>query len=640
MKSIKRLSLIILSLVLTFSMLSVSAADDITIIKEIDPETLDWTAEEVAYIDFSEIEEISLADGAEGHGITLLPNNGATSWKAANRLSSDGYLLFGKEANTDGGDPEILDFGNVYLRLDIPLAEKAATPYIIKVDYYGGGTGVDSGSYITFCYNNSERPEYTTPRYTYGATYNSGKVESMYVLLSDANLSENVGTPKGDIRMNTWSGAQLKIRRISIMEYSPLVTPELIEVYKGPEREIASIDFSAFSETDITSGSFAGDGITLLTTQATGTAMASNLMSDGYLLLGKQARQTGPDTYANGAIYLKLELPLADKGNTSYAVKVEYYGGGIGTDSGSYIDLRYNSTSSTAASKRNTYGATYNSGKLETMYFLLDNADFSETIQNSTCGADFRLETWCGNGSTTGAQLKIKSVSVVEYDSSKAIENAEKLFNIYSGGNIPTDTVLIDMNTGEYAGMSYPSSVNVYKLIDLDDTEHFVALPAYDENGLGTLGITVSSEDTFVKNAEQAEITVYYWDVGTGNFNIEYNSSDSGAYKRTETVALEDSKELKSHTFALTSTAFTGAQTGGFDFKLLTYQPDFCIEKIVLTAAAKAGDVNMDGTVASADIAALAQHLMGSAACENTDVNEDGDTNILDLIRIKKLLAE
>lgn len=52
MKSIKRLSLIILSLVLTFSMLSVSAADDITIIKEIDPETLDWTAEEVAYIDF------------------------------------------------------------------------------------------------------------------------------------------------------------------------------------------------------------------------------------------------------------------------------------------------------------------------------------------------------------------------------------------------------------------------------------------------------------------------------------------------------------------------------------------------------------------------------------------------------------
>lgn len=641
MKSVKRFSALLTSIIMTFSLIIVSASDaEIKIIKEVTPETMDWSAEEVAYIDFSEIDSISLEDGAVGHGIKLLPNNGATSWKAANRLSEDGYLLFGKEANTDGGNPEKLDFGNVYFNVDVPLAEKAKTAYALKVDYYGGGIGVDAGSYITFCYNNSEKAEYTTGQYKYGSTYNSGKVESMYVLLSDANLSENVGTPKGDIRMNTWTGAQLKIRRISIVEYSPLVTPELKEVYKGPKKEIATIDFSDFSETDITNGSFAGNGLTLLTTQDTGAAMASNLMEDGYLLLGKQARQTGADSYANGAIYLKLDIAPADKGNTAYAVKVEYYGGGIGTDAGSYIDLRYNSATSSAASKRNTYGATYNSGNLEAMYFLLDNADFSETIQNSTCGADFRLETWCGNGTTTGAQLKIKSVSVVEYDPLKTSENAEKLFNVYSEGSVPTETALINANTGEYTGMTYSSAVNVYKLIDLNDIEHFVALPAYDANGLGTFGVTVSPEDTYVKNTKQAEITVYYWDVGTGNFNIEYNSSDEGAYKRTETVVLEDTKELKSHTFTLTSVAFTGAQTGGFDLKLLTRQNDFCIEKIVLTAEVKSGDVNMDGEVASEDIAALVKHLMGSEVYENTDVNGDNAVNILDLIRIKKLLAE
>lgn len=113
-----------------------------------------------------------------------------------------------------------------------------------------------------------------------------------------------------------------------------------------------------------------------------------------------------------------------------------------------------------------------------------------------------------------------------------------------------------------------------------------------------------------------------------------------GNYKRTETVVLEDTKELKSHTFTLTSVAFTGAQTGGFDLKLLTRQNDFCIEKIVLTAEVKSGDVNMDGEVASEDIAALVKHLMGSEVYENTDVNGDNAVNVLDLIRIKKLLAE
>ena len=147
MKKIKSLFTILLALVMVFSMITVAAeSSDVIIVHGGEPEDINWESEEVAYIDFSEITEISLTKGAEGNGITLLPNNNAKSWKAANRLSDDGYLLFGKEANTNGAETETLDFGNVYIRLDVPLAEKANTPYVLKVDYYGGGIGVDSGS--------------------------------------------------------------------------------------------------------------------------------------------------------------------------------------------------------------------------------------------------------------------------------------------------------------------------------------------------------------------------------------------------------------------------------------------------------------------------------------------------------------
>ena len=647
MKSVKRFSASLLSIIMAFSLISVSAEDaEVKIIKEVTPQTMDWSAEEVAYIDFSEIDSISLEDGAAGHGIKLLPNGGATSWKAANRLSEDGYLLFGKEANTDGGDPEKLDFGNVYFNLDIPISEKANTAYALKVDYYGGGIGVDAGSYIVFTYKNSSSDEYSTPKYTYGSTYNSGKIESMYALLSDANLSENVGPCKGDIRMNTYSGAQLKIRRISVVEYKPLGAPELKEVRKGEQTEIAYIDFSELPD-GVIEGPVTGSGLSLLTNESTGTSRGSNLAEDGYVLLGKEARQNdNPEDMeskpkVNGAIYIKLDKPIEEKAGKAYAVKIDYYGGGrLTVNSGSYIDVRYSNAESNDKlnSPRKTFGNTYNSGKIETMYILLPDADLGEKI--GVCKGDFRLETWTGG---TGCQLKIRRVSVTEYDPADEDINAELLFSEYSEGPIAEETALINADTGEYTGLSYQSSVPAVKVIDKNSSEHFAVMPAYDAgaNNLGTFGVKIS--DALVKKTENAELTVYYWDLGTGTFHVEYNTADN-AYTRTETVNLGNTGELMSYTFSLENTAFEGKQTGGYDFKLLTYQTDFCIDKVVLKAVSdepviESGDINGDLNIDGTDLAMLRKHLMGAGTFENTDVNCDGSTDIRDLINLKKLIA-
>ncbi len=584
-------ALMLITLVPVSSGYRAEAADetqnDIQIIRD-DPSALDWEAEEVAYIDFSEIDQISLTDGAEGHGITLLPNSGATSWKAANRLSDDGYMLLGKDSNTDGSDPETFDIGHIYLRLDIPLEDKADTPYAVKLDYYGGGIAVDGGSYVDLYYNSTAGKE-ASSRITYGSdTYNTGKVETKYYSLPEADFAESVGTPKGDIRLSTWNNAQLKIRRVSIVKYDPLDIPEMVELSKGSESEepIAKIDFSDLSGTDISNGAFEGDGLTLLTTQATGSTTASNRMEDGYLLLGKQARQTETDTLTNGAVYIKLDIPLVEKAETPYAVKIEYYGGGLGVDSGSYINLRYNSTSSDNSAKRNTYGSAYNSGKLETMYYLLDDADFSETIRDSGCGADFRLETWCGNGTTTGAQLKIKSVSVVAYDSENPPADPSSLFPSEAVGEIPDDTVFINPNKGQYYGITYSSGTPVVQIIDKDGAAHYAA------QSVDYLNFKIT--DPEVKAADKVTLIIRYWDIGKRTFSVEYNaetpdplpentSESYYTYFSTSSIEMTDSKELLTVEIPLENAAFAGKQNGANDFRIRSmYITDFYIEEVAV----------------------------------------------------------
>ena len=138
--------------------------------------------------------------------------------------------------------------------------------------------------------------------------------------------------------------------------------------------------------------------------------------------------------------------------------------------------------------------------------------------------------------------------------------------------------------------------------------------------------------------------------MGTGAFHIEYDAVDKepgekdGVYTRTETVTLGNTGELVTHTFKLENTLFESRQTGGFDFKLLTYQPDFCIDKVVLTAvsdepAIEAGDINGDHKLDSTDLTMLKKHLLRISQFSNTDANSDRVTDIEHLINLKVRIA-
>lgn len=640
MKVFKRFLSALISMAMVFSLMTVSAAEgSVEIVKEADPATMDWTAEEVAYIDFSDITDISLTDGVVGNGIIIKPNNGATSWMASNRVQ-DGYMLLGKETNTNGADPATYKEGHIYFSLDQTFFPKRAAHYMVKADYFGGGSGtINSGSYITLYYKSLTANESNIKK-TFGSTYNSGEIESFYYDLPDANLGQNItGTIKADMRLTTWGGAQLKIKRISVLEYNGIVYPAGKEVRKGTDEEIASFDFSKLTEVP-ENGVLEGDGLNFYSTQADGSAMASNILENGYLLMGIKAHkatdaETGDVTYANGAAYFKLDLANELKANTPYAVKVEYFGGGLGLNSGSFIDLRYNTVSDGNAQVVKKYlSSTYNSGKDEALYILLPKANLNGSIQSSTCGADFRLETWCGNGTTTGAQLKIKKVSVVKYDGGEC-NNPALLFSDYSEGKIKGNKALYNMNTGEYTGLAYYNAEQVM-VNDKDSKNSFAIVPVYDANGLGTIGFRIP--DAIVKAANETVLTVYYWDVGTGDFSFEYNASTS-AYKATPSIELTDSQELKSATLTLSDTVFTQAQTGSYDFKLLTRTTDLCIAKVELQSIVK-GDIDESGVLESSDIVLMKKALLSADTPDSIyKINADDVVDIRDLVALKKLMA-
>lgn len=344
-------------------------------------------------------------------------------------------MLLGKSARNNDNEADKAEkpivTGAIYIKLDETLENKAGQPYVVKVDYYGGNMkaddAVNGGSYIDLCHNSSAGNN-TKVRNTYGTTWQLNADATMYHELPEADFAENIGSCGADFRLETWTGATLRIRRISVLSYEPLEIPEMTEV--DPGKTIATGDFGDLWErhrkltNGVLTGVVQGNGLSLVTTESTGNTRGSNILEDGYLLLGKEARQNdNPADMASkpkvtGAAYFKLDTAIADKEKQAYAVKIEYFGGGLSVDRGSYIDFCYNSQDGTANKKeRNTYGDTYNSGSVETMYYLIPNADFAEDVGG--CKADFRLETW------TGAQLKLRSVSVVAYDPAEITDKAD-----------------------------------------------------------------------------------------------------------------------------------------------------------------------------------------------------------------------
>lgn len=427
----KRLMAIILAMLMMFTMVPLSAVEtaeaaeenELTIYK-VNPEDYDWE-NEAAYIDFENVnpEDIPLSGEYKGNGLSLLTSESTGNTRASN-IVDRGYLKLGKNARTND-NPDDMDekptvTGAVYIKLQESLEEKGEKPYIVRIDYYGGNLdtddGVNGGSYIDLKYNSLTTANAST-RITYGESWKANDIQSAYIELPKADFNEANGNCKADFRLETWTGATLRIRRISVITYEPIEIPEMQEV--SVLKDVANADFAELAGTGVdkmTDGlleeNVVGNGLSLHITPSA----ASNLLEDGYLLIGKEAHQ--PESGANsvGEAYISIDRPVDEKQNTRYAIKVDYYGGGKFTvDAGSWITLRYNTATGTAT-KQLKFGDTYNSGKLETFYFLVDDAVFRGDYYNIS---DFRIETW------TGAQLKIRSVSAVPYDPSVITDAAD-----------------------------------------------------------------------------------------------------------------------------------------------------------------------------------------------------------------------
>lgn len=439
----KRVLALILAVLMMLTIVPLTAAvketkeqqNNVTVHKII-PEEYDWE-NDAAYIDFENVDtdDVPLSGELEGRGLSLLTGESAGNTRASN-IVDRGYLSLGKNArrNDNPADMEAKPTvsGAVYIKLHEALADKANTPYIVKIDYYGGNLdtddGINGGSYIDLKYNSQTSASAGT-RFTYGESWKENSIQSAYIELPKANFNEANGSCKADFRLETWTGAVVRIRRISVITYEPINIPEMKEV--SVLKDVANADFEelvvagADKMTDgVLTGSVAGNGLSLITGESTGNTRGSNILSGGYLLLGKEARQNdNPADMAakpkvTGAVYVKLDKPIAEKQDTAYAVKIEYFGGGLGLDGGSYIDFCYTMKSGTKNKKeRFKLGSTYNSGKTETGYWLIPEADFQE--DNGGCKADFRFETW------SGAQIKLKSVSVVPYNPAEVTDVAD-----------------------------------------------------------------------------------------------------------------------------------------------------------------------------------------------------------------------
>ena len=75
-------------------------------------------------------------------------------------------------------------------------------------------------------------------------------------------------------------------------------------------------------------------------------------------------------------------------------------------------------------------------------------------------------------------------------------------------------------------------------------------------------------DDNFLSSSEHAiEISVYYKDNNTANWQIQYNSQ-SGDYTPTASVTNTNDGQWKSARFTIKNTSFRNAQTGGQDFRI------------------------------------------------------------------------
>ncbi|MBI4507248.1 MAG: DUF5010 domain-containing protein [Chloroflexi bacterium] len=342
--------------------------------------------------------------------------------------------------------------------------------------------------------------------------------------------------------------------------------------------------------------------------QAPATASGLTLRSggDGVTTPTSDHSRTAVRVSPQGRAYFDVDDSFAKEGTVSeVSVTVSYFDQGYGT-----FTLHYDSTSSLAASAEvqahwpaaglsspvatNNVVWLTNSRTWKTTTFNLTNVRFGNRQLNAQ--ADFRIAQEVGSeyqAANDGYLLAIDSVTVAR--PARTLDRGAGLAAAGAGGGLPLFvwTRLAETNEGghglyqnEAAAPTTPETIGG------------------EQARKATSGMIVFDvNDTYIKNgnARDVLVAVEYFDNGTGDFYLQYDST-SEAHRVAATITRSNRNQWRRATFYLSDAYFSNAMAGGSDFALVASGRDLYVRAIYVGRAAGTGLAPND---APSDVAAI-----------------------------------
>lgn len=322
---------------------------------------------------------------------------------------------------------------------------------------------------------------------------------------------------------------------------------------------------------------------------ATANGLALKSLADGVVTptseYGRPAIRLSPQ----GRAYFDVDDTFAKDGSVSeVAVTVVYYDQGYGT-----FTLHYDSTSSLASSAElqahwpaagisapaatNNVVWLTNSRTWKSYTFYLSHVHFGNRQLNGA--ADLRIAQEVGpeyQAANDGYLLAVSSVTITRHE--RPLDRRADLAAAGAGGGLPVFvwTRLAETNDAGHG---------LYQ----DET----AAPTTPETIGGeparkaTSGMIVFDvNDTYIKNgnARDVFITVEYFDNGTGDFSLQYDST-SQINRIAGTITRTNTNQWRRASFYLRDAYFSNALTNGGDFALVAPGRDLYVRGVYVARA-------------------------------------------------------
>jgi hypothetical protein len=307
-----------------------------------------------------------------------------------------------------------------------------------------------------------------------------------------------------------------------------------------------------------------------------------------------------------GRAYFDVDDTFAKDGSVDeVAVTVVYYDQGYGT-----FTLHYDSTSSLATSAElqaywpaagiSTPTATnnvvwlQNSRTWKSYTFYLSRVRFSNRQLNGI--ADLRIVQEVGpeyQAANDGYRLAVSSVTVTRPE--RPLDRGANLANAGAGGGLPVFvwTRLAETNESGHGLYQNESAAPT-------TPETIGGEPARK----ATAGmILFDVNDTYIKNGNARDIfiTVEYFDNGTGDFSLQYDST-SQVNRIAGTITRRNTNQWRRATFYLNDAYFSNALANGSDFALVAAGRDLYVRGVYVARAPGAGLTPNDALIDTAAI--------------------------------------